>query len=125
MQDASVYKSGVIVHALNSILLVIFAFPGLMQGPTGPAPTAGMPQVVVVLAAMLGIAGLISTYGAWHGQKWGVGLAVFTEVVNGLLALPGVLFAPTLLLRISAIISVLVAFYVTFALLRRPKAATV
>jgi len=64
---------------------------------------------------------MLSAYGAWYGQKWGIWLTVVTEALNGLLALPGVLFAPTESLRISAIVSVLVPLFVIFALLHRPQ----
>ena len=123
MKRTHLYDAGVIVHALNSLFLVMISFPGLIQGPSGHAPTEGVPQVVVVLAGLLGVAGLVSAYGAWYGQKWGVALSVFVEALNGLLAMPGVLHAPTPFLRISAIASVLIALFVIFALLHRPKPA--
>ena len=89
------YKTAVIVHALASAFGILFAFPALLQGPTAQGIAQGVPQVVIVLGALLGVAGVVSAYGAWYGQKWGIWLTILTEALNGLLALPGVLFAPS------------------------------
>jgi uncharacterized membrane protein (DUF2068 family) len=117
------YKTAVIVHAAGSFFNVIFAFPALLGGPDAQGIAAGIPQVVIVLAALLGVAGLVSAYGAWFGQKWGIWLTIITEALNGLLALPGVLFAPNAAGRLSAIIGVLVAIFVILMMLRRPRPA--
>lgn len=120
MNQTNLYKTAVIVHALNSLFGVALAFPFLMQGPPTEGPVAGVPQVVIVASALMGVAGLVSAYGAWQGQKWGVWLTVAIEAGNGLLALPGVLFAPSIPARISSISGVLIALFVIVALLRRP-----
>lgn len=123
MNQTPWYKAAVLVHTLSSLYGVVFAFPALMQGPSAQGVTDGVPQVVVVLATLLGVAGLVSAYGAWYGQKWGIWLTIIVEALQGLLALPGVLFAPTQEARLSAIVGVLVALFVIVVLLRRPKAA--
>jgi len=122
MNRTPLYKTAVIVHALNSLFGVALAFPFLMQGPPTEGPIAGIPQVVIVASALMGVAGLVSAYGAWQGQKWGVWLTVAIEAGNGLLALPGVLFAPSTPARISALVGVLVAIFVIVTLLRRRPA---
>ena len=78
---------------------------------------------MIVLGTLLGVAGLISAYGAWYGQKWGIWLTIVTEALNGLLGLPGVLFAPTPFARISSIVGVLIALFVIVVMLYRPKTA--
>ncbi len=120
MNRTPLYKTAVVVHALNSIFMVAADFPALMQGPPADGPLAGVPQVVLVVVALLGVAGLVSAYGAWQGQKWGVWLTIVVEAVNGILALPAVLLAPSTFARTSAIASVLIALFVIVALLRRP-----
>lgn len=124
MKPTTLYKTAVIVHTLNSILMIVVAFPALMQGPLPDSPLAGIPQIVVVTVALMGVAGLVSAYGAWQGQKWGVWLTIVLEAANGILALPGVLGGHSTFARISATASVLIAIFVIVALLRRPKMAT-
>ncbi len=120
MRQRSYYKTAVIVHACNSIFLVLATFPALMKGPQGHTITEGVPQQVLVASAFLGVAGLISAYGAWHYQKWGIVVSILTEAVNGILALPGILLAPSLFARITAILSVIISFFVIRALLVYP-----
>lgn len=123
MKQKPLYKSAVILHALSSLHGVVFAFPALMKGPSAQGVAEGVPQVVIVLGTLLGVAGLISAYGAWYGQKWGIWLTIVTEALNGLLALPGVLFGPTPFARISSIVGVLIALFVIVVMLYRPKIA--
>ena len=124
MKRTRLYKAGVIAHTLSSLFAVLSGIPALMQGPSAPGISEGVPQFAVALPALLGVAGLISAYGAWQGQKWGIALTIFLEALNGLVALPGVLFAPTTIARLSASTGVLISVFVIFALLRRPKPTT-
>ena len=88
MKATTLYKAAVIIHALSSIAGIVQTFPLLLHGPNDPGNPA-IPWIVVVSAALLSVAGVLSAYGAWHGQKWGIWLTVVTEALNGLLALPG------------------------------------
>jgi hypothetical protein len=117
----SLYRWGVLLHTASSLYAVFTSLPTLMQGPDAQTITEGVPQFVIVVSALLGMAGLVSAYGAWQEQKWGIALTIALEAVNGLLALPGVLFAPTEFARISAIAGVLVAVFVIYAMLRLPR----
>ena len=107
MSRRSQYRAAVIVHAVNSLVLIVATFPALMQGPGAHTFTEGMPQIVILVFSLLGMAGLVSAYGAWNGQKWGVTLTIFLEAVGGVVTLPGVLFAPSKFGRISSTIGIL------------------
>ena len=124
MNQSTLYKTAVILFAALSLFGVVFSMPELLSGPDNQGAVAGIPQVVILLGALTGVAGLIAAYGAWRGQKWGVWLAIILSAVNGLSALPGVLFAPTSATRISAIVGVVVSIFVIVVLLHRPKPAT-
>ena len=56
----------------------------------------------------------------WRNQKWGVILTVVLRAVDGVSALPGILFAPTVEFKILASMGVLLAVAV-IALLLWPK----
>jgi hypothetical protein len=124
MPKTTLYKTAVIVHALSSLAGILFALPALLQGPDAAGIAQGVPQVVLVLSALIGVAGLVSAYGAWQGQKWGIWLTIVVQAVNGLSALPGVLFAPTSAGRISATAGVVIAIFVIVVMLLRPAPAT-
>lgn len=123
MPRTTLYKTAVIVHALSSLAGIFLALPALLKGPDAAGFTQGIPQTVIVLGALLGAAGLVSAYGAWQGQKWGVWLSILAQALNGLSALPGVFFAPNQGLRASAIVGVVIAIFVIAVLLRQPAPA--
>lgn len=124
MKRTPLYKSAVIVHALTSLFSLALALPGLMGGPQAQALMQGVPQFVIVSSALIGVAGLVSAYGAWYGQKWGIGLTIALEAISGLLALPGVLDGPTPFLKLSALWGVVSAVFVIVVMLLRPKPAS-
>jgi uncharacterized membrane protein (DUF2068 family) len=66
--------------------------------------------------------GVVAAYGIRHNQRWGKILAIVVLTFNGLLALPGILFGPTLALKVEAFIGVAVAVVVTLLLLGVPAA---
>lgn len=77
----------------------------------------GFLVIVLILCTVC----LVSVYGVWQNQKWGKILAIITLGVNALLALPGVIFAPTLLLKLDPASGVMVAIVVTILLLYRTQ----
>ena len=120
MNKPNLFKTAVIAHAVLSIFSVILALPGVLD----PTLTDGIPPVIVALITIFGAVGLVSAWGAWQGQKWGIWLTIAFNVVNGLSALPGVLFAPNTFARISAIVGVAIAIFVIVVFLRfRPAVA--
>jgi hypothetical protein len=120
LKNSTIYKTAVILFALLSILNVIFSLPGI----PGSNLTEGLPPFVIVLGTITGAAGLVAAWGAWRGQKWGIWLTIALSLVNGLSALPGVLFAPTNILHAGAILTVAVSiFVIVVLLLYRPTTA--
>jgi hypothetical protein len=123
MIKMSWYKVAVILFALGSLFAVVFSLPYLLGGPETEGLAQGVPQAIILLGSLAGAAGLIAAYGAWQRQRWGVWLTVILSAINGLSALPGVLFAPTGAARVSAIAGVLLAVFVIAVMLRRPAPA--
>jgi hypothetical protein len=123
MNRTPLYKTAVILSALLSLASIVLIFPALLQGPADQGMAEGIPRVVIVLSAIYSSVGLVAAYGAWRGQKWGIWLTIVVRALDGLLALPGVLFAPTDIARVSAILSVLIGLFVIVVLLRRPNPA--
>lgn len=119
MSKPTLYKTTVILFAILSIVNVILSLPGVLD----PNLTEGIPPFVMVLSTMVAAVGLVAAWGAWQGQKWGIWLTIALCLVNGLSALPGVLFAPNNFARVSAIIGVAVSiFVIVVLLLYRPTA---
>ncbi|MFN2163601.1 MAG: hypothetical protein ACK2UN_16145 [Candidatus Promineifilaceae bacterium] len=105
----------IVLYSLQAIIRVAIALATQNQD----AQDMGNGFLVVIL--ILCTAALISAYGVWQDQKWGKILAIITLGVNALLALPGVIVAPTLLLKLDPASGVIVAILVTILLLYHPK----
>ena len=103
------------LYALQAIIRVSIALA--TQNQTAQEMGNGF----LVLILILNTVALVSAYGVWQNQKWGKILAITTLGVNALLALPGVMFAPTLALKLDPASGVIVAIVVTILLLYRPK----
>jgi hypothetical protein len=121
LNRSPLFKIAVVLFALLSLFSVVASIPALLGGPDQQGIAAGIPQAIIILGALTGVAGLLAAYGVWRGQKWGVWLAIILSAVNALSALPGVLFAPSAFARILAIVGVVVSIFIIVVLLRQPK----
>ncbi|MGH3087383.1 MAG: hypothetical protein ACRDSJ_08705 [Rubrobacteraceae bacterium] len=91
--------------AVAAILLALFSLLGVVSVAI-PSFSDGVPAVVVYGSAVLGLLGLVAAYGLWMLKKWGVWLAIILSVLNILSAAPGLAFAPTTVLFVGAIVTV-------------------
>ncbi len=119
MNHSLLVRSAIVVHVIASLFGILGSLPALMQGPSAAGMMQGAPQVVLVAAAFVGVAGLVSAFGAWRGQKWGIWLTIVLRALDGLLALPGVLFAPNPVGQAISTAGVLIGIFVIVVLLRR------
>jgi hypothetical protein len=87
-------------------------------------PTDGPPFGVLVGAVVFAILRLVAAYPTWRGQRWGIIVTLVTLLLDGLSAAPGLLFAPTTELWLSALFAVVLAVVsVVLSLWRDPKVA--
>ena len=103
------------LYALQAIIRVSIALATQNQDAIDMGN--GFLVVILILCTVC----LVSVYGVWQNQKWGKILVIITLGLNALLALPGVIFAPTLLLKLDPASGVIVAIVVTILLLRHTQ----
>jgi hypothetical protein len=107
-----------------SLIGIGFEIPNLMMGTAASSQYAdggGPPFFLVLLNFAVAIMGLVSAYGVWRTQKWGVVLTIVLSAINTLTSLPAMLFAPTPL-NILGGISLVWAIAIIVLLLRaQPK----
>ena len=121
MNRPKTYTVAAILQFLVSVFSVVASFPVLMLGVNAVDQAGDSPPfLIVMLTFSIGLLGLVSAYGVWRNQKWGVILTIILRAVDGLSALPGLLYAPTIGLTIAASIGVVLAI-VVIALLLWPK----
>ena len=70
-----------------------------------------------MITLLIGAVGLVSAYGVWRKQRWGVVLTILLRVVDGLLTLPAIVFAAEPWLEFGAVIAVVMGVAVIVLLL--------
>jgi len=115
-----------VLIVLYSLISLMFELPNLMQGPGELTPgVEGPPVFLTIINFTLLILGLVSAYGVWQGQKWGVLLAIIIAALSALSGIPAILFAPFLALRLSGVLGVIWSAAIIVLLLRpRPNPIT-
>jgi len=89
-----------------SIAAVVLALFSLVNLISPLLPSEGVPEFVIYLGVVLGLAGLAAAAGLWMLKNWSIWLTVIVSVVNFLSAAPGIPFAPNAALQIAATITV-------------------
>src|SRR5205823_9736922 len=118
MNRPKTYTVAAILQLLISLASVVWSFPILFQGAAAVEQSGDQPPFfIIVLAFSLGLLGLVSAYGVWRNQKWGVVLTIALRAIDALSALPGVASAPTLELTILASVGVVISVAIIVLLL--------
>ena len=112
------YTIAAVLQFVLSAFTIVTAIPLVLRGMSSVDQSPDTPPfVVVLLAFVLAVLGLVSAYGVWRGQRWAVILTILIRAVDGVAALPGVLFAPTVFLRVTSIATVAASIVVIGLLL--------
>jgi uncharacterized membrane protein (DUF2068 family) len=104
----------VVLHALLGLAAILITIPEMTGGVS---PDEGPPMFIVVTSLVIGILSLISAWGAWQGKKWGLISTIVLRALDALGAAPGIFFAPTTVLSITATVSVILAIVIIWLLL--------
>jgi hypothetical protein len=108
------------VNAVLSAIGLVVSIAPLPQGADAVAQSNDQPPfAALVVGVILGVLGLVGSFGIWRGDRWGSVLTIAVRGVDGLSSVLGVLFAESASLRALAILSVVGAAVVIWLLLRR------
>ncbi len=116
----------VTVAAILLVLLSLTNFPWLywFLFPGAEEP----PAFVLYLGYVVGVVGIVAAVGLWMMKRWSFWLTIVVCVLNFLLGLPGVLFAPGVALKafiaVTEIVAVLIVVLVMLPGSRRAFGAT-
>ncbi len=123
LSRATALKVAAILSALMGIVSIATTLPLIARGATGVAQsTDSPPYFVLMMALLLSVIAIVAAYGAWNQQRWGIILILVVNLLNGLSAVPGILFAPVPALRVTSISTVVVTILiVVFCLWRERK----
>ena len=89
MNRPRTYTIAAVLQFLLSVYEVVTSLPLLARGASDldQAPDTP-PYVIIALGLTAAVLGLVSAYGVWRNQKWGVVLTIILRAVDGLAALP-------------------------------------
>jgi cytochrome bd-type quinol oxidase subunit 2 len=80
-----------------------------------------VPYPVIVISLILGVLGLMSSYGLWRKERWGLILTMTVQILQIVTGAPGVIFGPDTFTQVSSVIMLAVNVAVIVLLLRRPE----
>ena len=89
-----------------TIAALLLALLSLFNIASVVIPSEGIPAWVIYSGVVLGVAGLIGAAGLWMLKRWSLWLTIIVSVLNILSAAPGLVFAPTFMWRILAVVGV-------------------
>lgn len=110
------YTIAIVLMVLYSLLNFAGELPNLMRGAVD-APNVE-PFALVLVNFVTAVLGLVSAYGVWRMEKWGVMLMLVVAAIDILASLPAVLFAPEAPLRLMAGLGVVWCAVIIVLLLR-------
>jgi len=109
-----------IINALISVIGLVVSIAPLPQGADAVAQSNAQPPfAALVFGVILGVLGLVGSFGLLRGERWGSILTIAVRGIDGLLSVFGVLFAESAALRSLAVLSVVGAALVIYLLLKR------
>ncbi len=114
------YTIAAIMQFLLSAFNGVVSIPFLMRGTASADAPPFFVELVIFATAILGI---LSAYGVSRNQKWGVILTIIICMITGLVNLPGLLFAPSIVGKLASSASLIPAIIIIVLLLwPKPKA---
>lgn len=114
--------------ALAAILIFLFSLVSVVRlvvalvSQSEFVQDAGVGFVAITL--VFSSIGLVAAYGTWINQRWGKILAISILALNGLSALPGILFVP-FPEKLDPLSAVAIAVVVTILILQQPPQAAI
>ena len=80
-----------------------------------------VPYPVIVLGLVLGVVGLMSSYGLWRKERWGVVVTLVVQILQIVTGAPGAVFGPDAFTRVASVVLLFVNAAVIVLLLRRAE----
>jgi hypothetical protein len=123
VRRSTAHTAAVVLNVVLSLVSVGMALPLLQQGADKTAAAGDQPPfAIIILSLLLGTVGLVSSYGVWQGQRWGVVLTIIVNALSFLSGAPGIVFGPTTFLVVGSLIGCAANILVIYLLLRRTVA---
>lgn len=117
---STAHKIAAILNVAGAVFGIVWALP-VLQG--GAADSDQVPYPVVILGFVLAILCLVSSYGVWKRQRWGVVLTIVLNAISFISGAPGILFGPTAFLVVGSVVGCVANIVIIYLLLLRRGSA--
>jgi hypothetical protein len=108
LSRATALKVAAVISFVMGIYSIFSSIPFLARGYVEPEPgVAQIPYFVIIAAFALAIMSILGAFSTWKQQRWGIVLLLIVSAADLVLALPGLVFAPSTDILFSAIVGVL------------------
>jgi uncharacterized membrane protein (DUF2068 family) len=125
VRRSTAHTAAAVLNAVLSLVGIVLSLPVLQQGADQTAAAGDQPPfAIIIVSLVLGTVGLVSSYGVWQGQRWGVVLTIVVNALSFLSGVPGIVFGPTTFLVVGSVIGCVANLLVIYLLLRRTAAPT-
>jgi O-antigen/teichoic acid export membrane protein len=126
LSRSTALKIAVVLSLILGVIGLVFALPMLSRGVSDIERANDAPPYFIVLSGFVfAILRLVGAYGTWREQRWGIVITILANALDSILALPGIFYAPTTELWLSAIFGVAVSVVIiVLCLWRDPKPMT-
>jgi cytochrome bd-type quinol oxidase subunit 2 len=91
------------LNAFVAVVSIAFALVYLPRG-ADELNQDYVPYPVIVLGLVLGVLGLVSSYGLWRKERWGLILTMVVQILQILSGAPGVIFGPDVFTQVSSVV---------------------
>jgi uncharacterized membrane protein (DUF2068 family) len=113
------HTAAALLNLVLSLVAIGLSMPYLWAGASASDAAGQPPFFIIVLSLVLGVAGVVSSYGIWVGQRWGVVLTIVLQALNFLSGAPGIVFGGSAFLVIGSIVGCIANVVIVYLLLRR------
>jgi uncharacterized membrane protein (DUF2068 family) len=113
---STAHKTAAVLNVLNALFTIVWSLP-VLQG--GAADSDQVPYPVVIFGFVLAVLCLVSSYGIWKRQRWGVVLTIVLNAVSFISGAPGILFGDSAFLVVGSVVGCALNLAVIYLLLRR------
>ena len=122
LSRSTALKIAAVISFLSSAWSIVGTLPFVAQGAAAIDQSGEMPPYFILIIGLItGVVGVVAAFGAWKGQRWGIILTILANLVNGLGAAPGILFAPQPGLFVVATVTVVLSVVIVVLCLWRDR----
>jgi peptidoglycan/LPS O-acetylase OafA/YrhL len=108
------------LNTLVALVSIAFALAFLPRG-ADERNEDYVPYPVIVIGLVLGVLGLMASYGLWRKERWGRILTMVVQILQIVTGAPGAIFGPNTFTQVSSVVLLVVNVAVIVLLLRRPE----